>query len=289
MSSDLETFTCDLAWKLKRAGIESPRLEARMLVAHVLGVDYQHLFHQERELSETQLFELDNLLAERLAHKPLDKVLGYRWFYKYKFEVSEAVLSPRPDTEVLVEAAIEHIKTNGLKKVLDLGTGSGCILLSIAADCLQVEGTGFDKSGEALEIAARNAYDLGVQPRIKLVEGTWYNDQLSAEVDAPFEVIVSNPPYIKSAEIEQLDREVKDFDPRIALDGGKDGLQDYRRLAKVIPPLLADNGVVFLEVGEDQAQEVAAIFCAAGMDLLRIIKDLSDIDRCVMLKKIGCN
>lgn len=285
MNSELETFIYDLVWKLRRAGIESPRLEARMMVAHVLGIDYHCLSDCEEELNDIQKFELENLVAERLAHKPLDKVLGYKGFYKYRFEVSPAVLSPRPDTEVLVEAAVDYIQKNNAVSVLDLGTGSGCILLSVLADCPGVSGIGFDKSGEALEIAVRNAYDLGVAERVRFLQGTWYNDRLSRDLGQTFDVIVSNPPYIKSAEVDRLEPEVRDFDPRIALDGGADGLHDYRQLSRVVPPLLNPGGTLFLEVGERQAGDVVEIFEAAGLKLLQIVKDLSGTDRCIILKK----
>lgn len=285
MNSELETFIYDLVWKLRRAGIESPRLEARMMVAHVLGIDCRSLSDYEEELDDIQKFELENLVAERLTHKPLDKVLGYKGFYKYRFEVSPAVLSPRPDTEVLVEAAVDYIQKNNAAAVLDLGTGSGCILLSILADCPGVTGVGFDKSGEALEIAVRNAYDLGVAEQVKFLQGTWYNDRLNRDLGRTFDVIVSNPPYIKSAEVDRLEPEVRDFDPRIALDGGSDGLHDYRQLSRVVPPLLNPGGALFLEVGEGQAGEVVKIFEAAGLKPLQIIKDLSGTDRCIILKK----
>lgn len=285
MNPELESFVYDLAWKLKRAGIEASRLEARMLTAHVLGIDYRQLSSCETELDDIQKFELENLVAERLTHKPLDKVLGYKGFYKYRFEVSPSVLSPRPDTEILVEAAIQYINDTQSASVLDLGTGSGCILLSILADCPNVKGIGFDKSGEALEIAVRNAYDLEVSDRVKFLQGTWYNDRLGQDLGQTFDVVVSNPPYIKSAEINQLEPEVRDYDPRTALDGGNDGLHDYRQLARVVPQLISEGGALFLEIGEGQADDVVKIFQSAGLVLLQIVKDLSGTDRCIILKK----
>lgn len=285
MNPELESFVYDLAWKLKRAGIEASRLEARMLTAHVLGIDYRQLSGCETELDDIQKFELENLVAERLTHKPLDKVLGYKGFYKYRFEVSPSVLSPRPDTEILVEAAIQYINDTQSASVLDLGTGSGCILLSILADCPKVKGIGFDKSGEALEIAVRNAYDLEVSDRVKFLQGTWYNDRLGQDLGQTFDVVVSNPPYIKSAEINQLEPEVRDYDPRTALDGGNDGLHDYRQLARVVPQLISEGGALFLEIGEGQADDVVKIFQSAGLVLLQIVKDLSGTDRCIILKK----
>lgn len=285
MNPELESFVYDLAWKLKRAGIEASRLEARMLTAHVLGIDYRQLSGCETELDDIQKFELENLVAERLTHKPLDKVLGYKGFYKYRFEVSPSVLSPRPDTEILVEAAIQYINDTQSASVLDLGTGSGCILLSILADCPNVKGIGFDKSGEALEIAVRNAYDLEVSDRVKFLQGTWYNDRLGQDLGQTFDVVVSNPPYIKSAEINQLEPEVRDYDPRTALDGGNDGLHDYRQLARVVPQLIREGGALFLEIGEGQADDVVKIFQSAGLVLLQIVKDLSGTDRCIILKK----
>ena len=285
MDSDLESIMIKTARKLAAGKIDSPRLEARMLIAHVLGIETSEVRFCRANLDSVQQKQLKKMLKERLSHKPLDKIFGTRGFYKYDFEVSSDVLSPRPDTEVLVEVAVGYAGIHCVKNVLDLGVGSGCILLSILADCPELTGVGVDVSRPALEIARRNAHNLNVADRVKFVNKSWAEDNFHVNLGMTFDMIVSNPPYIPSADIPRLGIEVRKYDPLRALDGGSDGLREYRRLASEIPLLLNPDGIVFLEVGIEQAEEVARIFCAQGLKLLQIIKDLGDVERCVILKK----
>lgn len=273
----------DVVRRLAEGQIPSPRLEARLLIANTLGVDANELNPFAVKLDDAQTEKLMQSLQDRLKHKPICKIIGKKAFYKYDFHVDCNVLSPRPDTEILVEAAIHLGQENKLTRVLDLGTGSGCILLSVLADLPNAKGVGIDISDKALEIAQTNAEMLGVVSRVELMRASWFDDNLS--LGDKFDLIVSNPPYIKSADIATLDTEVKDYDPMLALDGGADGYRDYKKLAERIPSWIKEGGYVLLEVGIGQAEKVAQIFQEKGLSLCEIVKDLAGINRCVILKK----
>jgi len=266
--------------RLSDSGINSPRLEARMLIAHVLGIDVDSL-PADIIVSEKQQNQLSLLVERRIAHEPLDKILGYKEFYKYTFKVNSDVLSPRPDSEILVEEAIQIIHQKGIDSVLEFGVGSGCLILSILADCPSVCGLGLDKSDAALKIAQANAASLGVSDRIKLERFDYFKDKLRGA----FPLIISNPPYIPTTEISKLDIEVKAYDPLTALDGGYDGYEHYRRLSQIVPSLLAPQGFVLFEGGAGQADMIASIFVKAGSRLIKKVCDLSGIERCIILQK----
>lgn len=207
---------------LAAGNIPSPRLEARILLEHVGGSPFAEVDGEAEQ-------KLRRLVERRLAHVPLDKLLGRREFYKNDFIVSEDVLTPRPDTEILVETAVGLVRRNGLKRILDLGTGSGCIILSILDDCPQACGTAVDKSAAALEIARRNAARLGLSERVAFVCRSWFDDDFVRETGTGFDMIVSNPPYIPTADIASLEPEVREHDPLSALDGGADGFAHYEK------------------------------------------------------------
>ncbi len=275
--------------KLIAAKIASPRLEARLLIACAIGTDADTV-NDATVLTESSLAVLQRLVQARINHKPLDKVIGRKSFYKYDFIVNENVLSPRPDTEILIEAAAEIIQKDNLHSVLDLGVGSGCILLSLLKDFPQLRGTGIDKSGTALKTTRQNQAALSVPDKqINLVQTDWFDDYILTLSSAPFELIVSNPPYIPSADIATLEPEVKDFDPQTALDGGQDGLVSYRRLADICPLLLTNNGYVMLECGIRQAKSVQEIFGKRGFTHIETRRDLNNIDRCIIFRKKDCN
>lgn len=280
------TFT-NFIQRLSAAGVESPRLEARRLLEVALCCDSQAIY-SSKILTKAEKSKAEALLARRLQGEPLDKIIGIKPFYKYDFKVSSAVLSPRPDTEILVEAAIALLQDKEAPqspKILDLGTGSGCIVLSILADVSQASGTAVDTSSQALLIAKENAQNLGVTSRLAFLHADWNEAGFLAHFPQPFDMVVSNPPYIPSAEIATLDKEVRCYDPKAALDGGADGLRDYRRLAELMPSLLQDGGYLLLEVGEGQAEDVAKIFNLSGMQTSNILCDLAGTKRCVIMKK----
>lgn len=267
--------------ELVAIGVDSPRLEARMLVAGALQKNPD-------EISAFETFDviaakkIELLLRRRLQHEPLDKILGHRAFYKYDFLVNQDVLSPRPDTEILVEQALEILRDKPCARILDLGTGSGCIIETLLLECPQSTGVAVDISAAALRTAEQNAIRLGVSSRLKFEQKNWFDP--SFHVHEQFDVIVSNPPYIPSTEILMLDPEVKEYDPTVALDGGADGMSGYRRIAVLAPKMLKDGGFILLEVGIHQAQEVAHIF-SQKLQFCDIVRDLAGIERCVILQK----
>ncbi len=259
---------------LIKAGISSPRLEANIILKYAAPL-YPQITQEEQE-------KIKEMLQRRINREPLDKIVGEREFYKSVFKVNQDVLTPRPDTEILVEEAIKLLKEKEEGTVVDLGTGSGCILLSILKDCVKSKGIGVDISEKALNVAKENAQRLGIENRCIFQNCSWQQLEFAKE---SIDMIVTNPPYIASEDIEKLDVEVKDYDPRIALDGGKDGYKCYHEIAKLAPLFLKKDGYILIEAGMGQAQKIKEIFEKEGLYLEKIVKDLGGINRCVILKK----
>jgi release factor glutamine methyltransferase len=252
---------------LRQAGIETPELDARLLVCHAVGLSHEAFIAKARdELRPEATTRLAAAIARRLEHEPVSRILGVREFYGREFLVDRHALDPRPDTETLIEAALDLVERAPSResslKLLDLGTGPGCILITLLAELPRARGVGTDISGAALKLAAANADRLGVADRASFVASNWLDG-----VEGSFDLILSNPPYIASAQITSLAREVAVHDPRLALDGGPDGLDAYRRIAARAGQVLAPTGRILLEIGADQAEAGARIFCGAGLGL----------------------
>ena len=272
--------------KLEEFHIESPRLEARILLAHVLHCPTSDIICNITyiTLNSKQQNELKSLIQRRIAHEPLDKIIGKREFYKSTFITSSNVLSPRPDTEILVEEALKIIPVDKNINILDLGTGSGCIIESILQERPKAVGVAVDITSAALQTAKQNAANLKLINRLQFVQADWFEQNFAAQFAAKFDIIVTNPPYIPTNDIAALAPEVKNYDPLLALDGGADGFASYRRIAEVTPRLLAKGGYIFIESGYNQAKEIARIFTAQGLQLKNIVRDLAGIKRCVILQ-----
>lgn len=259
---------------LRRAGIEEAALDARLLLEEVCGTDRTALYaHGERELTqdeETRYLEKIDTRAKRI---PLQHMLGKTEFMGLTFEVNQNVLCPRPDTEVLVEEALKYLH-DGMR-ILDIGTGSGCILISLLHYSNDCRGVGVDISGEALQVARANAKRLGAEA------ADFVESNLLERVEGNFEMIVSNPPYIKSGDIGGLMPEVRDHEPHMALDGGIDGLFFYREITAKAKDHLPGGGMLFYEIGCDQGEAVKRILEDAGYREIEIVKDFSGLDRVV--------
>lgn len=269
---------------LSDAGISSPRLEARLLIAHILHIDANNVSLKTTIPENLRpLFEI--AVQKRLQGMPLDKILGHKEFYKYDFITSEDVLSPRPDTEILLEAALDLTSQNAFQNVLDLGVGSGCILLSLLKENTNIQGVGVDISLKALNIAEQNANRLNVKKRCRFLNKSWFDEDFISALNQHFDLIVSNPPYIKTEDISSLDIEVRQYDPTIALDGGSNGFKDYVQIAKIAPQLLNTGGYIALEVGIDQALKVRHIFEQQGLKHIQTTPDLAGIERVVIFQK----
>lgn len=268
------TLRDELIAALINKKIPSPRLEADIILKHA-SPDYP-------QTTEAQATLARQMLYRRLQNEPLDKIIGQREFFKSVFTVNHNVLTPRPDTEILVENALELIPQEKKIKILDLGTGSGCILLSLLAERPLCEGVGVDVSLKAIETAKINAKKLGLVSNVLFINKSWNEADFVTE---QFEMIVSNPPYIPTKDIANLEPEVKNFDPLSALDGGNDGLECYRQIATIAPLILKQKGYILLEIGCDQAESVEKIFIKQGLKHVKTLKDLAGINRCVILKK----
>ncbi len=266
------------------AGIASPRLETRLLLAEILQQKPSEI-NENIVLDGNQQAEVQKLLRRRLQHEPLDKILEHKEFYKYDFRVSKDVLSPRPDTEILVESALEYIPQEKKVKILDLGTGSGCIIISLLLERLNATGDGVDASAAALAVARDNMRQYGLENRLELIKADWFDDDFEYKIKTPYDFIVTNPPYIKTAEIANLEIEVRKYDPLTALDGGKNGYESYCRIAELAPKILKNNGYIFIEAGCGQAENIVEIFSRNGLIWVKTVSDLSGIARCIIMQK----
>ena len=225
---------------------------------------------------------LRELTARRVLREPMAYILGEREFWGLPFKVSPAVLVPRPDSETLIEAALALMPDRQRPwRILDLGLGSGCLLLTLLREYPAASGVGLELSAEALAVAQANAQALGVDARARLVAGDWRQSDWHRRLGGPFDLLVSNPPYIEAGEIDQLMPEVARFEPRWALDGGADGLDAYHAIASAAPALTVPGGRILVEVGEGQAPEISKLFAAEGLTMESPWKDLAGIDRVV--------
>lgn len=255
--------------------IDSPRLDAELLLADTLGLDRVGLYlNFERPLQADELAGYREKVRRRASREPLAYILGRTEFWSLPFIVTPAVLIPRPDTELLVEEALPRLADAA--RVLDVGTGSGALAVALAHERPECTVTAIDVSAAALAVAAGNAGSNGVAERIEFLQA-----DLAALPDGPFDLVVANPPYIPSGELTTLMPDVRDFEPQLALDGGCDGLDAYRALARQTGAILAPGGWLLVEVGIGQAPAVQELFAGAGLTEIFISRDLAGIERVV--------
>jgi release factor glutamine methyltransferase len=261
---------------LAQAGIDNPRGEARLLLAAALGVSRDDTLIL-RDLSPEKESWFRQFVERRVAREPIAYITGHREFWSMNFEVGPGVLIPRPDTETLIEEALRVVPDrNAPLRIADLGTGSAAILVAALKEFPNATGIGFEFSPEAFGWARDNAARL-IGGRAEVRQADWNR------AEGPFDLVFSNPPYIPSAEIESLDPDVSQFEPRAALDGGPDGLDAYRALAELLPGQLKHGGHALLEIGLGQASAVTALF--QQLEIVRVASDLSGIPRCLTLRK----
>jgi len=262
---------------LRQAGIDNPRLEARLLLAHAQGVTSAALLRDP--VAPADMAALAPLIARREAREPLALILGHREFWSLEFAVSPATLIPRPESETLIEAAIAAFAgREPPRRVLDLGTGSGCLLLAALSEFPAAFGIGVDRSPQAASLAAGNAAALLLADRARFVCGDWAD-----ALDARFDLVLCNPPYIRTEDLGSLMPEVANYEPRAALDGGADGFAAYRRLFPVLPGLLTPEGIAVLEIGAGQAENAMGLGRQAGF-APEPRPDLAGIPRALVLR-----
>jgi release factor glutamine methyltransferase len=279
----VESLISEFRARLARVGIASAALDARVLVLDALGLDRAAVIAEpERKAEAGAVRRARDHLARRLSGEPVSRILGRREFYGRDFIVTPATLDPRPDTETVVETVLSLLPVMSSPRILDLGTGSGAILVTILCEIGAATGTGTDRSAAALEVARDNAHRLGVGGRATFMVADWL-----AGIDGRFDLIVSNPPYIRRGAIATLEIEVRDHDPLEALDGGPDGLEAYREIVAGAASVLAPGGALVLEIGSEQAGAVTSIFGEHGYFCEQVARDLAGRDRVVVLKRHG--
>ena len=270
----------EAAQRLAAAGVENAPRDARLLLAHALGIEPVEVIVREMDaVDAVGLTEFEAAISRRLKGEPVSRIRGWREFYRRRFKVTADVLDPRPETELLVEEGIARLSPGG--RVLDLGTGSGCILVSVLAECPGASGTGVDISPAALAVAKQNAEALGVADRASFIEGSW--DAASG----PFDLVLSNPPYVTEAEFEALPRDVRNHDPHIALAGGRDGLDPYHLILAQADRLLAPGGSMGFEFGALQGEAVAELMDNAGLIDIELLEDLAGLSRAAFGRRPG--
>ena len=281
---------CRRAWtaEFRARGIDSPELDARVLIGHALGLDHAALAaHADQPLSAEQQSAIAALARRRLAHEPVARITGTKEFWSLPLRVTGATLVPRPETETIVTAALRALDRRGPRsrawRIADIGTGSGAITLALLSELPNAFAVGTDISAAALAVARDNAGCHHISRAAYVV------CDMASALSGPFDLIISNPPYIATADLDQLAPEVRLFDPRVALDGGADGLHWYRALAATAAPLLARDGILVVELGKDQAEPVAALIAAAGLAPMAPQPDLHGVSRALIAENVGAS
>ena len=268
-----------VAQAFRPAGIEEADADARLLIGHALHLDRTRLIAQsDRILEAREIATMSVLAARRLKHEPVSRILGQKEFWSLALAVTPDVLVPRPETETIVEAALDYVVRGGLRverlRILDIGTGSGALLLALLHELPHATGIGTDVSEAALQVAQTNAAKFGFETRCNFVAC-----DIASHIQGSFDLVISNPPYVVHDEIATLAPEVREYDPMVALDGGDDGLTAYRAIAADAERLLAPGGRLFVELGAGQEAAVRALFTNAGLTVGTARKDLAGIPR----------
>ena len=270
--SDLQTA---ITKKLFDSGIETSSLDSRIILKEVFCFDEKELIlNSQLIVTKNKISEVNKILARRISGEPVSKIFGKRDFYESTFLISEDVLDPRPETELIIEIANNFILDKHYKNFIDLGTGSGCIILSILKDNRSLRALGIDISNKAINIAQKNCSNLNLEKQATFLVSNWLS-----KVSGSYDLIISNPPYIPSKDVDALSANVKNYDPLISLDGGEDGLKCYRQIAEDINRVIGKNGRVVLEIGYNQAEDVIKIFESKDFIFLDKYIDINGLDR----------
>ena len=267
---------------LKKGLISTAQLDSELLMSKIIEKDRKDIILCENEKLNLELYKnFKFLIYERLKRKPIAYLLGKKDFWKYQFKISEGVLIPRPDTEIIVEEVLKITKYRQKLIILDIGVGSGCLLLSILKEKSFFKGVGIDVSKKCVEIANFNAVDLGLSHRVKIVKS-----DIDNFVYCKYDLIIYNPPYINNLNLKYLEMDVKNFEPKIALDGGLDGLSTITKVINKSSELLKKNGRLFLEIAFDQKDKVKKLLIKKGFYINNIVKDYANNNRCIISTKI---
>ena len=267
--------------ELKKNNIKSALLDSELIMSKVISRDRGFIIlNLEKEINENDYLNFQKLIDERSKGKPLAYLTGKKFFWKYEFEVNDKVLIPRPDTEIVIEQVLKIYKMKKKISFLDIGFGSGCILLSILKERKDFMATGIDISGNALKMCKVNAYKLGVKNRLKL-----FKSDIDNFSNGKYDLIISNPPYIKKLDLKYLEKDVINFEPKLALDGGFDGISEIRKVINKSSELIKKNGKLILEIAFNQKEEVKQLLINKGFYINTVVKDLAQNDRCIVSTK----
>ena len=268
--------------KLKNNNIRSALLDSELLMANVINKSREYiLLNFNKNINKEDFDNFQNLVTQRSKGKPIAYLTNKKVFWKYEFFVNENVLIPRPDTEIIVEHVLKIYKNKNKISFLDIGFGSGCILLSIIKERKDFRATGVDISNHALKVCRINAYKLGVKNRVKL-----FNSDIDKFSLGKYDLIISNPPYIKNLDLKYLEKDVIKFEPKLALDGGLDGISEIRKVIKKSSELIKNSGKLILEIAYNQKKEVKRLLKRNGFYINSVVKDLANNDRCIISTKI---
>jgi release factor glutamine methyltransferase len=272
----------DAYQNLKSSNIKSALLDSELLMAKVLNESREDIvLNLNKDIAKKDYDNFQNMVNQRSKGKPIAYLMNKKFFWKYEFYVNEHVLIPRPDTELIIEQVLKIYKNKNKINFLDIGSGSGCILLSILKERKNFQGTGVDISNRALKVCNTNAFKLGVINRVKL-----YNSDIDKFVLGKYDLIISNPPYIKNLDLKYLEKDVIKFEPKLALDGGLDGISEIRKVIKKSSELIKYGGKLILEIAYNQTREVKKLLKKNGFYTNSVVKDLARNDRCIISTKI---
>ena len=268
--------------ELKKNNIKSALLDSELLLSKAINKSREFIIlNSKHNINEKDYLYFKELINERSKGKPIAHLTGRKFFWKYEFKINDKVLIPRPDTEIIVEQVLSLYKKKNKINFLDIGFGSGCILLSILKERKDFKATGVDISNHALNICNINAYKLGVKNRVRL-----FKSDIDKFSKGKYDLIISNPPYIKKLELRYLEKDVISFEPKLALDGGLDGISEIRKIVKKSSELIKNGGRLILEIAFNQKKEVKQLLRNNGFYINSVIKDLAKNDRCIISTKI---
>ena len=268
--------------KLKKNNIKSALLDSEILLSEAIKKSREFIIlNSNHDISEKEYNSFQEMIDQRLKGKPIAYLTGKKFFWKYEFCVNEKVLIPRPDTEIVIEQVLKIFKNKNEISFLDIGVGSGCILLSILKERKDFKATGIDISNHALKVCKINAYKLGVKNRVRL-----FKSDIDKFFKGKYDLIISNPPYIKNLDLKYLEKDVIKFEPKLALDGGLDGISEIRKVIKKSSELIKNGGKLILEIAYNQKEEVKQLLRKNSFYINSVIKDLAKNDRCIVSTKI---
>ena len=279
---NLQTALNEASYLLKKKKIISASLDSEILLSHVIKKNREYiLLNLKKDLKKKHIHEFEFLIKARSLNTPVSYLVGKKNFWKYEFNISNDVLIPRPDTELIVDQVLKFTKFKSNQKILDIGVGSGCILLSILNEKLDFSGIGIDISKKSIDICKTNVIKFGLEKRVKLFKSDIDNFDYGK-----YDLIISNPPYIKNVDLKYLDKNVVGFEPKLALDGGLDGISVIRKVIYKSSKLIKKNGKLFLEIAFDQRKKVEKILKKNGFYINQVLRDFAKNERCIISTKL---